>query len=452
MDLVSRFFLITMMCFGTAAANAADCISRAEMQDIASHFTQFKSLANQDFCYDGSQTSNLLMSLMFMRKTEFSADMKPSTDELFSGRFANSWYQYFIQRIGDINVQSSCPKGVGAYVYGFGDTMYVCPMMLTQNFSALDRASVFMHEARHMDGYPHITCKQGPRKGLQGACDSRIADGGSYAVTVETYAQIAKYAQNLHPALKAYSMVSAATYADETFDTPARVSKAPELLVMSRAQDFYSLNLENRQASTTLGKSPALGHIVMRAQHMILFPDDKTLPARYVFAKNEGEIQQSAGDASLEYNSQTPEQRAQWVDLYIGAQWTAKVYTQKIKFTCDPKSDSASEISLPSGEQSSGILHLAGYNRAALSSFLATSSGKILEFGCQSLKPFLRASSVQLDRTFKRIHKVGNRLVGLSEGSLYELSSNGSQLIRSNLDGQIHEIAPRNRYEFLEVR
>ena len=74
-----------------------------------------------------------------------------------------------------------------------------------------------MHEARHIDGYPHITCSKGPRKGLQGACDNRITDTGSYDVTVETYAQMAEYSPNLHPALRAYSKASAVIYADEAF-------------------------------------------------------------------------------------------------------------------------------------------------------------------------------------------------------------------------------------------
>ena len=174
------FAVISLVFFSTAHAEvnaSADCIAQSEMKVIASHFNQFANLTNADFCNDNSQNWHLLSSIMFMRKTQFSQTMPPSKDELFTGRFAKSWYDYFIGRINNLEVVSSCPKGVIAYVYMFGDkTMYTCPAALTNSFSSLDRASVMMHEARHIDGFPHITCSKGARQGLQGACDKKIAD------------------------------------------------------------------------------------------------------------------------------------------------------------------------------------------------------------------------------------------------------------------------------------
>lgn len=431
-------------------AFAEECISQKEMSEIASHFSQFRNLAKKDFCYDGSQTSNLLASLMFMRKTAFAADMKPSSDELFSGRFSTSWYNYFIGRIEDMNVQSDCPKGVGAFVYGFGNTMYVCPMLLTDSFSALDRASVFMHEARHIDGFPHTTCSTGPRRGLQGACDERISDGGSYAVTVETYAQLAKYATDLHPALKAYSMASAVTYADETFETPAQVHRQDKLLFMTKSRDLYSMDLANANRLEKLGQAPALGHIVFRAQHMILFPDDKNQTARYMFAKNEGEISQAAGEAALDYNSQTPADRARWVDVHIAAQWSAKVYTDKITLACDPRSPATTTLNL-TGTSAVGILYTSSYSRTAETNLLMTSTGAVYEFGCPGKKAVLRPSTAKLDANYKRLHKVGSTLYALTyDGNIFQI--NGSQVTQvvTGFEGQIHEIAPRQSYQFLE--
>lgn len=434
----------------SSAALAKECISQKEMAEIASHFTQFRNLAKGEYCYDGSQTSNLLATMMFMRKTAFAADMKRSQDELFSGRFSSSWYNYFIGRITDINIQSSCPKGVGAFVYGFGSTMYVCPMMLTESFSALDRASVFMHEARHIDGYPHITCSKGPRRGLQGACDERISDGGSYAVTVETYAQLAKYATDLHPALKAYAMASAATYADETFEVPARVNRQNKLLLMAKSRDFYSMDLMNANRVEQLGQAPALGHIVFRAQHMILFPDDKNLTARYVFAKNEGEISQSAGDAVIEYNDQSPTQRAQLVDLHIAAQWSAKIYQDKVQFSCDPRATTATTLSF-NGPTAVGVLYVDGYSRTASSSYVMTSTGAVYEFGCPGKKAVLRPASISMDAKYKRIHKIGDTTFALThDGYLFQLNGKQATLVNTGIDGQIHEIAPRETYQFLD--
>ncbi len=444
--------------FNAAAANEAvalteSCISRIEMQEISSHFGQFRELADKgDYCFDGTQTAHLLAGIMFMRKTQFASSMPSSPDELFSGRFAHNWYDYFIGRINEFDVQESCPKGVGAYVYFFGNTMYVCPMLLSDNFTALDRASVFMHEARHIDGFPHTTCKSGPRQGLNGACDNRIGDGGSYAVTVETYAQIAAYGGDLHPALRAYSRSSAIVYADEAFDTPARIARTSQLLAMTQDKGFHALKIgANSVEAKVLGQSPALGHIVMRGQHMILYPDDKNLTAKYVFARNEGEIQQSAGDIASEYNSQSPQQRAELRDVHIGAQWTVKIYSSKAVFSCDPRSEASREISL-NGEAAVSLIYPEGYDRAGRRIHLVTQSGRIFELGCEASKtPFLRQSNLTYDESFKRIQKVGTEVVGLTnDGRLFLINGSRSTLLATPLNGQIHEIAPNQSVDFFD--
>lgn len=451
---MNKLFIALVLTLLGSTSLAADCISKSEMQTIASHFSQFRQLANKDYCYDGSQTANLLQAIMFMRKTAFEPNMQKSQDELFSGRFSSSWYDYFIGRIEDIDVQANCPKGVGAYVYGFGNTMYVCPMMLTESFSALDRASVFMHEARHIDGYPHTTCSRGARKGLSGACDTRISDGGSYAVSVETYAQLAKYATDIHPALKAYAMSSAVTYADEAFEVPVKIDREQKLLLMADSTQLYSMDLSGNNQLTALGNAPFLGKIVPRAQHMILIPTDRTQNARYMFANNEGEIVQSAGDSIVEYNTQAPAQRAELADLHLGAQWTAKVYTSKITFACDPRSPSAKDVKIPQGEAVS-ILYTNGYSRAARSNYLLASNGQVYEFGCneRGLSPFINPVNTPMASGLVRAYKVNGQVIGLTDtGSLVAVNGTQTTPLNTGLDGQIYEIAPRESFSFMDAQ
>lgn len=436
----------------TAFADTTECVPKSEMAEIAQHFSQFRHLANRDYCMDGSETSNLIAGIMFMRKTAFAENMPKSSDEMFSGDFASSWYDYFIGRITDFNVQRSCPKGVGAYVYMFGTTMYVCPFLLSANFTALDRASVFMHEARHIDGFPHTTCSSGPRAGLQGACDYRISDGGSYAVTVETYAQIARYATELHPALKAYSRAAAVIYADEAFDTPTRVHREPKLLMMAEDKGFHMMDVASLQTEA-MGTSPLLGNIVMRAQHMILFPEDKTQDAKYVFAYNEGDIAQAAGDLAIEYNKSTPTQRANIKGVHIAGQWSAVVSSDSVKFMCDPRGDSSNVVSL-NGEVAANLLYPTGYNRASRTIHLATESGKIFELSCARAggRGEVKPSNLSFDRAFKRIYKIANTTFGLgADGKLYKIHGTTSELVAANVPEAIHEIAPREAFEFFDA-
>ncbi len=443
------FSAVLLLAGFSAHATTSDCISNTELQEIAQAFPQFNNLTNKgEYCLDDSQTSRLLAGLMFMRKTAFAANMVRSSDELFSGTFANNWYTYFIGRINNLDVQASCPKGVGAFVYFFGNTMYVCPMALSPNFTSLDLASVMMHEARHIDGYPHMTCTRGARTGLQGACDDRISSGGSYAVTVETYAQIARYATDLHPALKAYAKSSAVIYADEAFEAPVRVDRVNEFTFMTTDRKFHRLNLDSGVEIEDLGTAPALGQIVMRGQHMILFPEDKTLTAKYVFARDEGELPQTAGDIAVEYNGLTPAQRTEWVGIHLGAQWSAKILKTKLVLACDPRAATSNDVST-NGETPVAAVYPNGYDRANMYAHLVMASGRVFEFGCNDKSAFLRASSEVLDGNFKRIHKAGGNVVGLGvDGKLYRIENGRSTLLSTAFDGQVFDLVPSQTYSF----
>ena len=435
------------------AASAAEttCIPKAEMQEIARSFNQFSNLANADYCYDGSENSHLLAGIMFMRKTQFDNPMNRSKDELFSGTFASSWWNYFIGRINNFEIDNGCPKGVIAYVYMFGGrNMYACSAALTDQFSALDLASVFMHEARHLDGYPHITCSKGARQGLQGACDTRISDTGSYAVTVETYAQLARYAQDVHPALKAYARSAAVIYADEAFENPVRIDRKERFLVMANNKQFLGLGADGK--TEALGMAPELGRIVMRSQHMILVPDNTSSNARFVFARGEGEIVTQAGDQAAEYNALSPADRPNLVAMHIGAQWNARVYKDKVRFNCDPRSPQTKELAL--NEAPLALLYPDGYSRAARGAQLMTQSGRVMALGCNGTNPTLTSSSVAYDQKYKSMYKVGSLTLGLTlDGYLREISGSSSKPFSMGaLDGQIHEIVPNQTIDFLSER
>ena len=168
MKMFSSLALSALALLASPAVHAdtnSNCVPQSEMAEIAKSFPQFQQYASKEYCYDGGQDSHLIAGIVFMRSTQFDKNMVRSGDELFSGKFASSWWNYFIGRINQFEVDDSCPKGVVAYVFAFGGkTMYACSAALTDQFTPLDLASVFMHEARHIDGYPHITCSHGPRQ------------------------------------------------------------------------------------------------------------------------------------------------------------------------------------------------------------------------------------------------------------------------------------------------
>lgn len=451
MRILSTLVVSGLMMVGLAA-QAADCVPQSEMAEIAKGFPQFQQYANKDFCFDGGQDSHLIAGIEFMRGTQFSPNMVRSGDELFSARFAGNWWTYFTGRIDSFEIDDSCPKGVVAYVYAFGGkTMYACSGALTDQFTALDLASVFMHEARHIDGFPHMMCSHGPRQGLQGACDRRISDGGSYAVTVETYAQLSKYAQGIHPALKAYARSASVIYADEAFEETVRITRTARFMVITKDRNIHTLNLDG--SHQVVGQAPELGHVVMRSQHMIFFPDNTASRARWLFARNEGELTSSAGNQADEYNALSAGDRASMVDVHVGAQWNARVYKTKVRFDCDPNRPNTQELAI--SDTPVGLLYVNGYDRASKSAQLMTESGKVYDLGCNGTSAFLRASSTTLDLQYKSLYKVGSLTLGVTpDGNLREISGSTSRpySLGRGLDGQVHEIMPNQAVDFYSER
>jgi hypothetical protein len=455
MDLLRRVLfglfsvIVISMSVSTASAEDGACISASDMNEIVAAFSQFSKLKGKEFCYDGSTDSALLEAIMFMRNTQFEASMPPSSDELFSGKFATSWWKYFIGRINKFNVQTNCPAGAAAYVIGLfgGKTMYVCPLMLSGSMTALDRASIYMHEARHIDGYPHMTCTRGPRKGINGACDQRIKDTGSYAVTVETYAQLGKYAADLHPALMAYAKASSVVYANDAFEEPVRIDKTNNFMVMTTDKQFHEVNVDGAVQITDLGYAPDLGRILMRGVYYVLFPDDKTLPAKYVFTKDEGDLPQTPGTDAGEYNGQTPAEKANLVAIHYGGTWGAQVQKTKIRFACDPQSPDKKEMALNGNPVS--FIYPNGYDREATVGHLMMENGTVMEVGCTSkTSPYMKASNISFDRPFQRVYKSGNAILGLSNGSLFKINGKTSSQISTPFDGQIHELLAHTNFSF----
>ncbi len=446
-------FLVAQLLI-TKNVYAADCISKADMSEIAQKFTQFQNLAGKEYCYDDSSTSRLLAGIMFMRQTTFAASMPVSKDEMFSGKFASNWWTYFTGRINKFNVQSNCPKGAGAFVqptFG-GKTMFVCPLMLSDAFSALDSASVYMHEARHIDGFPHTTCTNGPRKGLQGACDTRISDGGSYAVTVETYAQIARYAETVHPAMKAYSKASALVYAFEAFEYPVKINFTPDFVAMTNDLAFHKIDASGPLKIATLGSAPHLGQIMIRRDFYVLFPDDKTLPAGFVFINDEGELKQTAGADAVEYNGMSPADKAKLVGIHYGGMWSGRVSLDKVRFVCDPYGSGTKVEQSITGGTPVSIIYPNGYDKLALNAFLQLDNGQIVEFGCDNNKtPYMKTSALKYDQIYKRVYKSGTAILGLTfDGYLYKINAGVSTPVQTPFDGQIHELIANKTYEFFD--
>ncbi|AZZ37969.1 hypothetical protein CIK05_14540 [Bdellovibrio sp. qaytius] len=405
-------------------SNSAGCIPASEMTQIAKDFTQFSNLSGKEFCNDNSQTAYLLAGIEFIRKVQFTQPMTNSADQLFKNNFSGDWNKYLTNLIHTFQIEQSCPVGVIAFVYGFfhQNTMHVCPAALTNAFTPLDLASVFMHEARHIEGYPHTTCSQGPRAGLNGACDSKISDTGSYDVTVETYAQLGQYGKDINPAYRALAQASSFIYAAEAFQTPVQINKDEAFLALNTDREMYQID-SGLKAATKIGATANFGHIAKSKMGLILIPEDKNLPMSRVFIT--GETTPIAG----EYNDNAAT-RGNVVDYYFAWTWNARIEKNKVQFFCDKRQNPTQSVvvQLGAGEALS-VVYPEGYTPEKNYAYVTTTKGTV-KISCEgSTGQIVAANNVTVDTDLKRVHKAGSTMLGLTnDGQLLNLSANSKRV------------------------
>lgn len=425
--------------------SAAGCISAADMTQIAKDFKQFASLSGKEYCHDGSQQAHLLAGIHYIRKVQFNQPMTNSSDELFKGTFAGDWYKYTTNLVKTFQIEASCPVGVIAFVYGFfhNNTMHVCPGALTPAFTPLDLASVFMHEARHIEGYPHTTCSQGPRAGLNGACDKKISDAGSYAVTVETYAQLGAYGKDIHPAHRALAQASSLIYAAEAFQTPVVINKEEAFVALTTDREMYHIDA-NLKASKQIGTTENFGHIAKSKMGLILIPENKQLPMTRIFQT--GEVTPMSG----EYNDNVAT-RGNVVDYYFAWTWNARIEKNKVKFFCDKRENPTQANEVQVNGEALAVVYPEGYTPDKNFAYVTTTKGTV-KISCEgSTGKIVAANNVAVDADVKRVHKAGSTLLGLTnDGQLLNLSANSARVELGI--GRIVDITSYTRATFFDKK
>ena len=184
---------------------------------------------------------------------------------------------------------------------------------------------------------------------------------------------------------------------------------------------------------------------------MVLIPTDKNLNARYVFARNEGEVTQSPSDAITEYNALPAAQKENLVDIHSGAQFNVRVYKTVLKMACDPKSPTIQDVNMPAGQVATSLIYPNGYDRAVKIAQLTTETGDIYDIGCRGTTGYVTASSTRLDQKYSRMYKVAGTVFGLNQtGELFNVEPNRSTILNLNLPAKIIEIVPFQSYEFFD--
>lgn len=198
--MLAEFFTSSLMAFVPLSANhfqAAPmvvpldqhCVESAQLTALAEDFEFLQPHPKKDFEWIPAKLENCSQPLVLALSW-----IQAHSNVLLTkkGIFAEGVYNFLKSRIRTIRFENEetahfcLNPGVAAFVdVKMPNTIRVCPSYSDVG-SNLVLAQILLHEARHVDGHPHVLCGQGEfANGWVYACDEKIEDQGSYAVGAE---------------------------------------------------------------------------------------------------------------------------------------------------------------------------------------------------------------------------------------------------------------------------
>lgn len=307
---------MTLFSFHSWAQTTEGCIAHSDLQKMAQDFNQLEQFVGNkaEYCQGdfNDQWFKIAQSLEVLINIQPNEPNLDADDALtFKAITDKDWWAYFTQRADTFAIESNCPANVVAYVQPFfgQGRIHLCQLFFDQTQS--DQASTMMHEVRHFDGHRHTTCGQGNEKGNAGACDERITNKGSYAISVQTLVGLARSKQTSiqeRPLLEAQAVYMAFN----KFNTVPKVKLNNSVILSSQTAELFSWALDGDLEP--IAELPAPSVVYNSANNLTIFPTDSNLPAYRKDNKLLASIEKP-GLYAEHYNAETPDQRAQYKSI-----------------------------------------------------------------------------------------------------------------------------------------
>lgn len=305
------------------------CLDEALVQEIRSHIDlQVSDVAQFDRCQPTTHTYLVLQALSLIKTMRYTDDSlaAPFSQDILPGDF----WTYFSTRVNKVQEEDSCPPNVLAFVYGIlhDGVVHVCPQMMDASFLKYERAETMLHEARHFEGYSHVTCIRGNRKGQSGACDDTVEEKGSYAVTVEVLTKMALNAKDIPKVQQTLLKTLAVSYANDVFNTPVYDHDLTAFYLEGVDQQAYIYSNKGLVQVASLGADV---HLISRSATLAVFPAGHADTYTVNVFSPILDAAPAQGSFSLEYNSTPPDQRDDVVDIMNLGYLSASVTAHQIK-------------------------------------------------------------------------------------------------------------------------
>lgn len=313
-------------------ATESSCISKDQVQSVSKPF-QFSPadlVPQEDLCNsqaDEYKLVSILLALKNLRLDE--APLNNRYDQKILGR---DFWSYLTERVKVISKSSqeasSCRNGAMAYVEGeANNTLFLCPLYFTDTYYSLyGKASILLHEARHIEGFPHTMCLAGNKVGSTGGCDEAIEDRGSYAVSTEALAKILFQGKNISATEKAKLRIHLLDSL-ESFNEPVNG-------VGNTALYLKDIEGKNAYLFDGLKLYPAKqfegARVVSRFVNLQIVPRNGMKAFSWEVLQSQSTFAPAAGACAKAYNETAPAQRSPLLEVIDDGIYFACVYENKL--------------------------------------------------------------------------------------------------------------------------
>ncbi len=368
------------------AQSSEDCVSYADLAEIAQDFDQFVlgSEIQPFYCLEelGREGLAIAKSLVVLKNiTPNEPELNDEDAFTYKAISEKNWWAYFTKRAERFAVISNCPEGVAAYVqpfYGNG-TINLCQLFFELNVSS--QASVMMHEVRHFDGHSHVTCSQGMEKGNGGACDDDIRSQGSYAISVQTLVGMAR-AENVNVGDKSLLEAEAIYMAFNKFNQVPSLRLNKSIILSHQSGEVFKWSMENDLVeSVGILKTPSM--VVKSGGSLTIYPLDAHEEAYRQDVSLQTDME-NPGLYAKYYNNETPEERGKYSSIsYFGAGGLLK--DNSLINLCDTQSLELGTTDLTQYGQTKALMSLSvDLADQVRESYLLNDEGELYLYDCAS--------------------------------------------------------------------
>jgi hypothetical protein len=333
--MMERLLILILALFSFSQAQAAEasvaCLNGQEVRDIQSQLKVNMAEPLKDLCARDSHGVQIFRILNLLKKMQISA--APLEGRYNQNIVGTDFWGFLTKRIRTVSEapaeDTRCARGAMAYVdqKSSANVAFVCPLFFDNSYSDYEKASVLLHEARHVEGHAHVMCLAGNKVANSGGCDERIEDKGAYAVTIETMAKMALRGINIPLEERQKIRLNLLNYLESFNELVNGVGNSGIYLQSQDGKQAFLYDGAVLTPAPTLAKT----HLVSRGLSLIAVPVSSKADGFGVDVfRSKLDSIPAVGGCILDYNKLPLPERRPLVDIVADGAFSACIYENTI--------------------------------------------------------------------------------------------------------------------------